>query len=650
MPDIEAEKRGDGKRPFIFVNAARKLSGKAYDCDDERLIGHVIPENVTRPEEYLQNISNLIDSYVEKKGTPQLSNAETEIVTAVENTCKGANFILQPITRKKFINRKGREVTEKEKILIEIIFNNGYKSIFEMKASEIPNLIKIVGKKFPEAIVDFAEANIDKLMENEFRRKMMDTRPQTYFVDAGWQMIAGGMRYVHDSISLPEGMIAETGLNLPKIEIDKQECAKIYFESLQIYHDNRAMHVLSLYSLLGILYRCFQLAGYPPHFLLFLNGRTGSMKTTIAKILFTQLSDDRYRENPRRLDMDSTVSFERGIVKSGRDTVLLYDDYAPAKTPQKAREMKGNLETIIRMAGDGSTKSRSNANLEDIRGEGVQGMIVVTGELKGKGASSNLRCLYVEMEREYADLDVISFFQECGAAYTSVLNDFSDYVGERWREIIRFIKNEFTIKRKKLSQILRERRSVDTAATLQVAADILYRFLMEYCEISNQIANELHCEMQDSVVTVTKQSEENSREESYGVSFVKAVHELVQTGKINLHIAKPESMLGLNSFDGFYDGISYYFYLPSIYKKLTEYFKGTNRYFPLEPDEIATELFQDGISESGANGTSSSGRARRNKYWRVQIKDGKTKINFVKIRAKIFEDILNGVSIEEMQS
>ena len=109
------------------------------------------------------------------------------------------------------------------------------------------------------------------------------------------------------------------------------------------------MQVMSLFSLLGILYRCFRLAGYPPHFLLFINGRTGSLKTTIAKILYSQLCNDCYRDNPRRLDVDSITSFERGIVKVGRDTVLLFDDYAPAKTPQKRQEMKGKLEVLVRI-------------------------------------------------------------------------------------------------------------------------------------------------------------------------------------------------------------------------------------------------------------------------------------------------------------
>lgn len=63
---------------------------------------------------------------------------------------------------------------------------------------------------------------------------------------------------------------------------------------------------------------------------------------------------------PRRIDADTLNSFERAVVLSGRDTTLLIDDYAPAKTPQKKAEMQNKLEMIVRMVGDGATKSRSN--------------------------------------------------------------------------------------------------------------------------------------------------------------------------------------------------------------------------------------------------------------------------------------------------
>lgn len=115
-----------------------------------------------------------------------------------------------------------------------------------------------------------------------------------------------------------------TSLYLPALNLeDASEVADIFWRARLLYRDERVIDTLLLYALLGVSYRLFDESGYPPHFLLFLYGKTGSFKTALAKVLFTQLCDERYRKYPRRIDVDTPTSLEIALTKSGCDTLTL---------------------------------------------------------------------------------------------------------------------------------------------------------------------------------------------------------------------------------------------------------------------------------------------------------------------------------------
>lgn len=116
---------------------------------------------------------------------------------------------------------------------------------------------------------------------------------------------------------------------------------------------------------------------------MFLTGKTGSFKTSIAQVLFVQVEREEHRRHLRRLDSDTDVSMERGLILNGRDNVTVFDDFSPAQNNYKKNKLERSLEMLVRMVGDGSTRSRSNVKLEDQRGNGIKGTVVLTGGIKG---------------------------------------------------------------------------------------------------------------------------------------------------------------------------------------------------------------------------------------------------------------------------
>lgn len=623
--------------PLAWAAIQEQENGRhiVFKTKDSRLAKHRIPKEVENPESYLKEISNLLDGKIVQYG----EQTKTSIIQAV-NT--GTNLKISPEEHWIYWDEKGKEIKKKEKIVATIQFASGKTERFSVLVSEISSICKIVRKRFAEAIFDYEEKNLERRMENEFRGEICRCKKIICLTQAGWQKIHNRWCYIFKSVNIGNGFRVETKLDIPNENCTKQDLHKIFFNAITMYKDFDVSSVMIAYSFMGVLYKPFEKAGFTPHFLLFLNGKTGSMKTTLGKILFTQLSEPQFRDIPRRIDADTSVSLERGIVMSGRDTVTLLDDFAPAKTEGKKKENIDKLEMIIRMVGDGSSKSRSNVELNDCRGEGVRGMIVVTGELMGQGMSSNLRCFYCRMEREKTDLYMVNFFQENPQAFSTLIVKFAEFVSENWENIQLYIKKQFKEKRAEITKILDEKRLVDSTVFLQIAVEIIVWFLLDKSSYPEEHLNYLVEDMKKGIINCALQSQTLSVEESPVLQYLKVMDSLIKTGSIILK----ESRVNVSEF-GAYDGFlenEFLFLNPeAVHTKIIAFLRKLNKYFPYDVVQIANLLADDGILRTSSNGKGKRilnarvtvvGGGRCN-FWKISI------VDFYKIVSSDEEEIIN---------
>lgn len=658
-------RRNGGNSPIYFIGAVKKSLNNAlyqlYDTDDERLIGHVIPDEVQDPGGYLEMLSEYLDlqeeagkadrtqegrSYDQLIRTPMKNPVATKAFQEEDVT----NFRVFPKLRRIYVNREGVQQYEKENFICEVVFKNNCMEQMEILTSEICTLAKRVVKRFPIAQLDYVQPGLaEKTIEFEFRQRVDSVQTLQILTDAGWQEIMGHKVYVHDSAVLPDGYVALTGLNLPRLTLTEIQRRSIFEKALNLVTNQTTGYVITVFSFMGVLYRLLREAGFAPHFLLFICGKTGTMKTTVATILLNQLCDERFRSSLRRIDSDTETSFEIAVSRTGYDTILTFDDYAPAKTRRKKGQNMDKLESLIRMIGDGSTKSRSNANLQDVRGTGVQGMAAVTGEERGKGASSGLRCLYLSFTKNCVDKENASYFQSNTDAYPALLNYFAEFVGKHWAELVCQVQQQMPAMRTVIEEAVLEKRLVDTASLLSITGGIVCKFLVEYCAYGQVEASCLHMKMMDAAIDATISSMDFVQEESFSLTFLKALLELLQTNKLRIHEGKIESAVMLGEFAGYCDKEFYYLYLAGCFDTVRSYINNRNGFFNLSLEETVNQLYQDGLLIASKNGKTMSGDCRLNKYWRVQIEGVKGKVNFIKMRKKIFDQVINCENAQEFE-
>ena len=243
-----------------------------------------------------------------------VNNAQEIIHPKADMNLDICNYQVRGRKKNIFINRDGKELKEMEEIISEIKIQNGCLEYISILTKDIKRLTVIIGDRFSSAWINPDVKHVTKIIENLFRDSTQGIPIVKTYIDYGWQKINGKRIYVHDSvINYSENMVFRTGMNLPFYSWNKQQAAYIFIQAYNLYEDKGPMSVMLAFSVLGVLYQIFDEAGYAPQFLLFINGKTGSMKTTLSKILFIQLTDDMHRETPRRIDADTVTSF--GSVK-----------------------------------------------------------------------------------------------------------------------------------------------------------------------------------------------------------------------------------------------------------------------------------------------------------------------------------------------
>lgn len=608
--------------PIIFTSNCETINESVYDekKSDEK-------EQLVRNDE--------VEPYVKEKEmlTTQMVRPE-KIKEETEDEKKEkavSNYEIRPMEKTCYIDKDGKEIQYREEILCEIIIAEGLPQYFSILTKDIRRITGIISDRFSSAIINYRNKDATKVIENRFREDTRNIPRRVCYVDYGWQKIHGKYVYLHDGWRIGDFAEVKTGLNLPSYEYGKTEVANVFLDAYGLYEDKGVIGTMIAFSLLGVMYQLFEEAGYPPQFLLFINGKTGSMKTTLAKLLFVQLADDVHRDTPRRIDSDTSTSFERGIVLNGRDTVTLIDDYSPAKTQRQRREREEKLEAVIRMVGDRSTKNRSDSNLADCRGEGVKGVVVITGELMGHGLSSRLRCVYCGMEREGVNTELVTKFQKAPNRYNTFIQHFAIYVSQNWNNLRQMIILSFENQRKELGKQLRERRLIDSTATLNIICDVLENFLNTYCEAEVWMIVGVLNEMRKGITLNAIISESISCEETPAVTFMKAVEALLQANELIIEEAKIDDCDYMN-VDGFADASYIYFVPERLYKSVKRLFQASNMYYPLDLQETVVALCDEGIIKPRPNGL-----GKKTYYTRLDLGNGR-KRNFLKIsKSKILE-------------
>lgn len=544
------------------------------------------------------------------------------VYTDEENkqTIRLTNYHMIPIER--IYTYEGDKRCEEE-IKIQLYINEKEVEKLNIKVSALKNMHSVISDKYPEVFSNIDASKVAAHVEASVRQQITEKLPvklkQTLH---GWSKITGEMKYFHDGIYCNNVEINTKS----KIAVDKQlynnaqQLRDILIQMLNMSNNLSITAPLVATAFLGILFRLFTEAGISPQFAVFIYGASGTLKTSFSKVLFTFFNtDDKQRNQIVSSFKDTVTSYEMRFRES-RDSVLLLDDYHPSVDIKTKKAMEVKAEEMIRFVGDGIGKNRSNASLEDVKGNRPEGMLVITGEETLGTNSTLLRTLFIHIQKGDIIPEVLSIFQKNTSRWPTLLQRFIDFIQLRYDDTVVYIRMHIDILREKYKSHFNEMRPCDQMVILELTYRILGRFLLDLDSPPNEadicIANCI-----DACFTGVKNSYEQCRHNSIEVIYSIALYSCIISNEIRIAKDIKQYEGNLSLYQGYLDKVYYILDSVMVNAKINSYLAKSGNPLGLSEAEGINQLKAAGLLIPSKNGKKADGSDKLTFKTRVSVND-----------------------------
>lgn len=409
------------------------------------------------------------------------------------------------------------------------------------------------------------------------------------YIHIGWRKISNKFVYLHGGGAIGSNLQGIKGDSTKVIKIlsnkSKQEVLRETLNMINISDKHSKTLPLLLYSHLAVMKEVFVKAGVEPHFILWIYGLTGSMKTSVARVFFNIFNRDKEYLTATFKDTKTAIEIKATEYK---DSVLVVDDYHPTTSTYEKREMQSLASNILRMYGDGIAKSRSNKYLEKAKEFPPRGMCVITGEDIIGGESSVARFIGIEVASGDYKTEVLSYHQRNPLLFSTHIYYFIEWVSNNFERIINHIKNCFQIYRNEISNLYRHKRLSDSYAILILTTDILVEYCRSVIDINQEEMMRVLVYSKEIIRDTIKVHEQSTTKEDPAILYLIAIQELLISKRCR--VIKNGEDYNNSNIIGFEDE-EFYYLIPNVaYNFVREFWKGQAIEFPVSSEAVNKAL------------------------------------------------------------
>ena len=420
-----------------------------------------------------------------------------------------SNFTIEPhhVIRDHAV---GGEIVEKLEYSVKAP-NQLWLARAEIEIENLDRLPEVIRSKVSGAMINISVAKVDALIAFHIRSSLLSLPRIEKYRSSGWKNINGSWIYAQKDSTLPTaGVLFETSFKIAvNPTFTPRDAAESALSMLSVSKDPTVIVPLVLYAHLGVMFTLFEHAGFPPRCLLFVNGKTGSLKTALCSVLFN-LTGDAARNIPATF-RDSVASVEAKFLDYV-DQVFLLDDYSPATTARNRADMNKLLEDVIRYFGDGKGRGRSNATVTKSSTPVPHGLCCITGEDTGGSQSSLLRCILIDVSNDTFDGHVLAPFQSDPRLWTTHFHYFLQYIAQNFVHLERKIQYWFPILRENVHGQLTAGRLIDSVIFLSLAGKILAEYTASIGLFPEEKIESIYGGWSNTVIDALKKSEQATTE------------------------------------------------------------------------------------------------------------------------------------------
>lgn len=502
-----------------------------------------------------------------------------------------ANFVAKPT--KEIVRDDG--VCEDRTFRIEGVLSGGHPlTAADVPATEFHNMSWVM-KHWGIAPTIRAGQNKKDLCRDAIQVMAGQVGQQRIYTHLGWRKLPNGKWvYLHS-----------TGcIGAENISVEIEEILQNY--SLPLENKSPKRNAQASLSLMGVapreitmpmyalvylspLVEPLKRAGIEPNFLLWLNGRTGSRKTSMSLAFLSHFG--RFTNAPPASFKDTVNALERRAFAT-KDTLLLVDDYHPAKSQAESREMEQTAQKLLRMYGDRVARGRLKSTIDFQRQYPPRGMALVTGEDIPKGHSSSARFLPLEISPDHVDLSKLSKAQKTTNLFAQSMIGYINWLIPQMDTLPDKLSNHFFELRDYFQQKAEHGRLGEAAAWLQVGFRTMLSYMVDIEAITLDQSEKLESQSETILGQIVEKHGKAVDRENPTKTFVKVLSDLFDTGKVfvkPLH-PSPNDHSTSGEMIGWFDDNCYYLLPGPTYHHFAKFLAMRSEAVPLSDRTLWKQL------------------------------------------------------------
>ena len=380
---------------------------------------------------------------------------------------------------------------------------------------------------------------------------------------------------------------------------------------------SRVIQPLVAFTFLTPLNEFMRQAGCMPKFALFLTGRTGTRKSTIAALILSFFG--RFTSTDLPMSFRDTANSIIANSFSLKDVLTCIDDFYPSDNAEM-KKLNATAQTVMRAYGDRTGRARLRSDSTLMESRPPQGNAIITGELSPDiGESGTARYFALELKEGDVDLSRLTLCQndaENGAyrrtmtAYTQWLKQSFLSDGDCTSEFVAV-----------LSKLYREYRTdyihhnltchgrlPETVASFMVGMRFFLQFLKEIGVIKQEEQDFDLDEFRKLLYALADIQSEKVEQDKPAHVFIRKLWSLIEGGKVLItERNRPKEFDPFPpGYIGCQDGDYYYLNKELAHSAVKKLCTEQGESFPLSAKALVKALAEEGLIKTTPSGNTVS--------------------------------------------
>ena len=525
------------------------------------------------------------------------------------STMKLCNFVPRIVSEKTVDDGA---VVEKSLVLSGVHADGSTLPKVEVTGADLSNFNWLLDKWGAKCIIEVGQSRKDHL-RYYIQTTAEEAEQSTEYHVTGWKKINGEWHFL-----LPGNSNINVVLNGKLQHYCGADVDDLYdlIDAYNLYEKPPAssliIHPLIAFAFLTPLNEFLKQAGCMPKFVLFLTGRTGTRKSTLAALFLSFFGQFTSSDLP--MSFRDTANSIIANAFTLKDVLTCIDDFYPSDNAEM-KKLNATAQTVMRAYGDRTGRARLRSDSTLMESRPPQGNAIITGELSPDvGESGTARYFSLELKEEDVDLGSLSVCQSEAAdgAYRRTMYAYTEWLKRRYLCDDSHVEK---LKDKLLNWHKIDRndyyhhnqtchgRLPETVACLMIGMRFFLQFLKENCVIKQEDQEvELELFRKELYALADLQSESVEQDKPANI-FIRKLYALMESGVIVLKRKGEPGEYTPSFHSGLEDDTYLMIHPDSVHRQVKKLCSDAGEAFPYTMRAIMKALVEEGIAEPGKDST-----------------------------------------------